>query len=139
MADFSFVSHSRLDLANLIQDFSQAHTGAIVLFSGEVRNSHLGKDVLYLEYEALEPLANKMIQAIIDEAFLKWDLHKVRCVHRIGKVDCGESAVVIITSSAHRNEAYQANRYLIDNIKSRVPIWKKEFFTDGTHTWGKSN
>ena len=111
--------------------------GAVVLFSGESRNHNEGKAVKYLEYEAHETLANKIIDEIIDTAKNKWELHDVFCVHRTGKVDICQSAVVIITLSSHRDEAYTASRYIIDRLKHEAPIWKKEFFEDGTIEWSK--
>jgi molybdopterin synthase catalytic subunit len=119
--------------------FSAVHdpkAGAVVLFSGEVRNHSHGKDVSYLEYEAYEPLAIKVIRKILDEAKNNWELHKLVCIHRIGKVTVGECAVLVITCSSHRENAYAANRYIIDRVKHEAPIWKKEFFEDGTHEWG---
>jgi molybdopterin synthase catalytic subunit len=98
--------------------------GALVLFSGDVRDNNIGKDVAYLEYEAHTSLATKMIKEILEEAIKKWNLNLAIAQHRIGKVGVGESAVVVITSSPHRKEAYQANRHVIDRIKHEVPIWK---------------
>jgi molybdopterin synthase catalytic subunit len=118
---------------------SKAHhpqAGAIVLFSGDVRNHSNDRSVDYLEYEAQVPMASRMIAEIIDEARSKWQLSIAVAQHRIGKVPVCESAVVVITASAHRHEAFTANRYIIDRIKHEVPIWKCEFFTDGTKQWG---
>lgn len=124
---------------DVLQLFSLAHdpkAGAIVLFSGEVRDNSAGKEVSYLEYEAFEAMAVKMIQEIVAEATNKWNLTKAIAQHRVGKVATGESAVVVITCSPHRKEAYAANRYIIDRIKHEAPIWKCEYFTDGTKEWG---
>lgn len=124
---------------NLVALLSQAHhpkAGAVVLFSGEVRDNSLGKKVNYLEYEAYTVMATQMINHIVAEAINRWKLTKAIAQHRIGMVDAGESAVVVITTSPHRAEAYAANRYIIDRIKHEVPIWKCEYFTDGTKEWG---
>lgn len=118
--------------------FSESHNpkaGAIVLFSGEVRNHHQGKDVAFLEYEAYESMANKMIQSILKEAQDKWELHLAYCVHRLGKLEISESAVVVLTAASHRKEAFEANQWIINRVKHEVPIWKKETFTDGTSEW----
>lgn len=134
--NFSYLSEAPLDIAGL---FSQAHDpgcGAVVLFSGEVRDSSNSKAVSYLEYEAQPVLATKMMRQIIDDARQKWPLHIAVAQHRIGKVLTGESAVVVITATPHRKEAYEANRYIIDRIKHEVPIWKCEYFADGSHEWG---
>jgi len=119
--------------------FAQAHhptAGAVVLFSGETRNNSHGKEVSYLDYEAQESIAEKMIADILQQATERWQLKIAMAVHRTGKVAVSESAVVVITASAHRSEAYAANRYIIDRIKHEVPIWKCEYFTDGSKEWG---
>ncbi|HPH89944.1 MAG TPA: molybdenum cofactor biosynthesis protein MoaE [Ferruginibacter sp.] len=119
--------------------FSGAHhpkAGAVVLFSGETRDSSHGKEVIYLDYEAQENIAEKMIADILQQAKERWQLTIALAVHRTGKVAVSESAVVVITASAHRSEAYAANRYIIDRIKHEVPIWKCEYFSDGSKEWG---
>lgn len=109
--------------------------GASVLFLGTVRNHSKGRGVLYLEYEAYEEMAEGMIQRLMDAAFRQWPLEDVKLFHRLGRVGLGEIAVAIDVRSVHRDEAYRASRYLIEEIKHRVPIWKKEFFEDGTSEW----
>jgi molybdopterin synthase catalytic subunit len=111
--------------------------GAIVLFSGEARNHHKGKEVIYLEYEAHESMASKAITDILNVAREKWNLQLARCVHRTGRLYPGESAVIVVTASSHREEAYEANRYIIDRVKSEAPIWKHEFYPDGSSEWGR--
>jgi molybdopterin synthase catalytic subunit len=83
-------------------------------------------------------MAEKMIAEILQAAEEKWPLNKAVCVHRAGKVDICGCAVVVITSSAHRSAAYEANRYIIDRVKYEAPIWKHEFFADGTSEWGQN-
>ena len=90
----------------------------------------------YLEYETQEVMAAKAIKQILDDAAVKFPLKIAVAQHRIGKVGISESAVVVITASPHRSEAYSANRYIIDRIKHEAPIWKCEYFTDGTKEWG---
>ncbi|WP_028981912.1 molybdenum cofactor biosynthesis protein MoaE [Sporocytophaga myxococcoides] len=127
------------DQINLITMLSEAHdpkAGAVVLFSGEVRNHSHKRDVDYLFYECYIPMAEKIIKEIIETSYTKFKLHKALCCHRIGKVGISESAVVVITASSHREEAYAANRYIIDRVKHEAPIWKQEFFSDGTYEWG---
>ena len=109
--------------------------GASVLFFGIVRNHTEGRKVLYLEYEAYEKMADRMIRELIDFAFRHWPVETIHVLHRLGRVDLGEIAVAIDVRSAHRDEAYQASRYLIEEIKHNVPIWKKEYFEDGTSEW----
>lgn len=130
------LSQEPLQLAGLLADSHHPEAGAVVLFSGDVRVSNLGKEVAYLEFEAQEKLAGKMILEILETAKLKWQLRIAVAQHRLGKVGISECAVVVITASPHRKEAYEANRYIMDRLKHEVPIWKCEYFTDGTHKWG---
>jgi molybdopterin synthase catalytic subunit len=130
------LSAEPLDLAVLLARAHHPGAGAVVLFSGEVRDHNHGKSVTHLEYEAYEPLAEKMIAEILAGARKKWSLHIAVACHRIGRVGVGETAVVVITASAHREEAYAANKYIIDRIKREAPIWKCEYYIDGTKEWG---
>jgi molybdopterin synthase catalytic subunit len=127
-----------IDIAKLLQQAHRAEAGAVVLFSGEVRNNHNGKAVQYLEYEAYIPMAEKIIDGIVQQAIERWKLCFASAVHRIGRVEISESAVVVITVHGHRKEAYEANQYIIDKIKSDAPIWKCEHYTDGSLEWGKN-
>lgn len=130
------ITEDPLDIPDLLAEAHNPKAGGIVLFSGEVRELSNDRMVNYLEYEAHAPLASAMIAEILETARQKWDLKIALAKHRIGKVEICESAVVVITASAHRQEAYAANRYIIDRIKHEVPIWKCEYFTDGTKEWG---
>lgn len=130
------ISASPIDIAALLTLAHHPKAGAVVLFSGETRNESHGKEVSFLEYEAQESMADKMIEEILITAKERWKLHIAIAVHRIGKVLVSEPAVIVITASAHRSEAYTANRYIIDRIKHEVPVWKCECFTDGTKKWG---
>ena len=131
-----FITESDIDIPGSLARSHNPGSGAIVLFSGEVRSRNQGKDVLYLEYEAYVPMANKMIAEILQEARDRWNLNAAFCVHRVGRVEISGCAVVVITASAHRTAAYQANQHIIDRVKNQVPIWKHEFYRDGTHQWG---
>ncbi|MBC7828137.1 MAG: molybdenum cofactor biosynthesis protein MoaE [Chitinophagaceae bacterium] len=130
------ISAAPLDPVALISLAHHPKAGAIVLFSGEVRDSNLGKQVTHLEYEAHVSMASKMIAAILKEATSRWYLNIAIAQHRTGKLEVGESAVIVVTGSAHRKEAYAANRFIIDKIKHEVPIWKCEYLADGTKEWG---
>ena len=110
-------------------------SGAEVIFVGKVRNHSNGKKVLFLEYEAYEAMAENQIAGLIAEARMRWQIDNIKVLHRLGKVGLGETAVLIEVESAHRDEAYQASRFLIEEIKHKVPIWKKEYFEDGTTEW----
>jgi molybdopterin synthase catalytic subunit len=109
--------------------------GGYCAFEGWVRNHHLGRDVLSLEYEAYRSLAEKEGGRILAEAREKFGILHAVCQHRIGRLEIGELAVMVCVSSAHRDAAFEACRHIIDEVKSRVPIWKKEHFADGESGW----
>jgi molybdopterin synthase catalytic subunit len=132
------ISGEPLDFIGLLSRAHHPGAGAVVLFSGEVRDSNLGRPVDCLEYEAYAPLASSMIAEILATAKQRWSLHSAIAQHRVGKVAIGDTAVVVITASAHRGEAYAANRYIIDRIKHEAPIWKCEHYKDGTREWGNN-
>ncbi len=110
--------------------------GGIVTFSGAVRDHARGRTVTALDYEAYEPVAVKMLARIGDEVRQRWSIDRIAIVHRTGLLTVGEVSVVISVSSAHRAEAFAACAYAIDRIKEIVPIWKKEFYQDGSHWVG---
>ncbi|MEO5911647.1 MAG: molybdenum cofactor biosynthesis protein MoaE [Pelobium sp.] len=131
-----YILTEKIDIAKLIADFEDDSAGAVVIFNGTVRKRSLGKEVSHLFYEAAEEMANKMMEEIIQEAKEKWDLSSVIAFHSIGEVAIGESAVFVLTSSPHRKEAYESNRYIIEKIKHELPLWKCEHFVDGEKKWG---
>ena len=120
------------ELANWLAD---VRAGAIVTFEGRVRNHHQGKEVKVLEYEAYEPLAVKEGRRILEEAHESFDILIARCVHRVGRLEVGEPAIWIGVSAGHRQPAFQACQFVIDELKRRVPIWKKEHYADGSSIW----
>lgn len=136
--EISGISADPLDLNLLLKAAQDPKAGAVVIFSGEVRNHNVGRAVLHLDYEVYEELATKMIREVTATAIEKFNLHKAVCVHRSGKVGISESAVVVITASSHRKEAYKANEYIIEVVKHEAPIWKREYFTDGTSSWSRN-
>ena len=109
--------------------------GAYCGFEGWIRNENEGKEVLRLEYEAYEPLAISEGEKIIAEARSRYPLLHAHCVHRTGTLEIGECAVWVGVSAPHREEAFQACRYIIDQLKVRLPIWKKEHYADGHSGW----
>lgn len=132
------LTNTSIDIAALFNSAHSPITGGIVMFSGEVRGLNVGKEVAYLDYEAYEPMAESAISKILKDAKSKWELNEAICVHRLGHLEISDCAVVVITASAHRNDAYKANRYIIDQVKAEVPIWKKEVYTDGTFFYGSN-
>jgi molybdopterin synthase catalytic subunit len=119
-------------VGEIIKKVSRRDAGAITTFIGTVREFTKGKKTLSLEYQAYVPMAVKMLSQIGDEIQEKWPDALTAITHRIGKLDITEVAVVIAVSSPHRKAAYEANEYAIERIKQIVPIWKKEFWEDGT-------
>jgi len=109
--------------------------GGFCAFEGWVRNHHLGKSVVRLEYEAYGSLASKQGEAVLAEALERFDIEEARAVHRTGSLEPGELAIWIGVSAAHRDAAFAACRFIIDTVKETVPIWKHEFYTDGTDVW----
>lgn len=109
--------------------------GAYASFEGWVRNENEGHQVLRLEYESYAPLAVKEGNRVLDEAARKFPILEARCVHRVGMLEIGECAVWVGVIAAHRGEAFSACRYIIDQVKVRLPIWKKEHYADGNSGW----
>lgn len=133
------LTYQAIDLTTAMAELRSPLTGGMVIFSGEVRINNKGKEVDFLEYEAYEPMAQKKITEIVAEAKAKWNLNNAYCLHRLGRLEISDCAIIVITCSVHRAEAYVANRYIIDRVKEEVPIWKNEHFTDGTNEWGNNN
>ena len=111
--------------------------GARSVFEGIVRNTNDGRKVKKLEYECYESLAIKEGDQILDEAIEKFDLIDAYCIHRVGRLEIGETAVIVIATSGHRDQSFKGCRYIIDEVKCRVPIWKKEHYKDGATEWLK--
>jgi molybdopterin synthase catalytic subunit len=124
-----------LDLPSLKQALGDPGAGACVVFEGWVRNLNEGRPVCSLEYESYAALAEKEGLRILGEAAEKFAITAACCVHRTGHLQIGELAVWTGVSSAHRDAAFEACRYIIDETKARVPIWKKEHYTSGATAW----
>jgi molybdopterin synthase catalytic subunit/molybdopterin converting factor small subunit len=115
----------------LVSAAKQGEDGAVVVFDGIVRNHSRGRQTLYLDYEAYEEMAMKQMNELAREAITRFAVRHVSIIHRLGRLQVGETSVLIIVASAHRAQAYEASRWLIDTLKKTVPIWKKETFVDG--------
>ena len=134
MSDFQITSEP-IDLQAFRQQLLDTSCGAYVQFDGWVRDHNEGQAVLRLEYEVYEPLAVKEGRRIIEEAREKFGVENAFAVHRSGLMGLSEAAVVVGVSSPHRSEAFDACRYIIDQAKVRLPIWKKEHYTSGKSKW----
>lgn len=118
-------TQAELDRTKLSQD------GAAVVFEGVVRNNTRGRRTLYLDYESYEAMALKQMEALCGDAKARFAVRAVTLVHRLGRLEIGETSVLIVVASAHRGPAFEACRWIIDTLKKTVPIWKKEYFEDG--------
>jgi len=116
---------------DIVPPLEKPEDGALVLFDGVVRNHSRGRRTVFLEYEAYEEMALRGLQSLAEEAKKKFAIRNVLLVHRLGRLEIGESSVLIAVYSAHRAAAFDACRWLIDTLKKTVPIWKKEHFADG--------
>jgi molybdopterin synthase catalytic subunit len=120
-----------LNRDSLVAAVSHPSAGGIVVFEGVVRDNARGKQVRYLEYDVYEEMAREQIGKIIDEARQRRGVERIAVAHRFGRLEIGETSVIIVVASPHRAEAFDACRYIIDTLKATVPIWKKEVATNG--------
>lgn len=125
------VTSHPIDVASALKDIQSEQAGAIDLFIGVVRDNTQERPVDRLEYEAYDRMAISEMQKIADDAHNRWPILRYSIIHRKGILRIGEIAVLIGVATAHRADAFEACRYIIDTIKQTVPIWKKEVFTDG--------
>ena len=114
-----------------MNDIKQPEDGAAVIFEGIVRNHTRGRRTLYLDYEAYEAMALKQMESLVEEAKSRFAVRDTTIIHRLGRLNIGETSVLIVVAAAHRGAAFEACRWLIDTLKKTVPIWKKEYFEDG--------
>jgi molybdopterin synthase catalytic subunit len=129
------ITAERIDPDKLRDELVDDAAGAYVGFEGWIRNHNDGQRVRRLEYEVYEPIALTEGAKVIEEAAAKFPILKVECVHRSGMLEIGECAVWVGVTAAHRDEAFAACRYIIDQVKIRLPIWKKEHYVDGHSGW----
>ena len=120
-----------IEADKLIVAAKHGSDGAVVVFDGIVRNNTRGRQTLHLDYEAYEEMALKQMEALVSEALQRFQIRDAAIVHRLGRIEIGETSVLIVVASAHRAAAFEACRWLIDTLKRSVPIWKKEYFEDG--------
>jgi MoaE-MoaD fusion protein len=125
------LTHERIDAEKLVAAAKHGEDGAVVVFDGIVRNNTRGRKTLYLNYESYEEMALKLMAELAAQARERFGVRQVTLVHRLGRLEIGETSVLIVVASAHRGAAFDACRWVIDTLKKTVPIWKKEFFVDG--------
>jgi len=129
--DFFRITRAPIFAAELARELSAPEDGAIVVFEGIVRNHSRGRATLYLEYEAYEPMAIGKMEELGREAKQKFAIDGIGMIHRLGRLEIGETSVAIIVTAEHRRAAFEACQFAIDRLKQVVPIWKKEYFADG--------
>lgn len=130
-SDWVRLQRETIDAEALVAQVKEGEAGAVVVFDGIVRNHTRGRRTLFLDYEAYEPMALNQMHGLVKEAKRRFEIRKVALVHRLGRLQIGETSVLIAVASAHRAQAFEACRWIIDTLKQTVPIWKKEWFEDG--------
>jgi MoaE-MoaD fusion protein len=125
------IVRERIDTEAVVGRLKQSADGAAVIFDGVVRDNTRGRRTLYLDYEAYEAMALKQMESLAVEARASFAIRAVSIVHRLGRLEIGETSVLIVVAAAHRGAAFEACRWIIDTLKKTVPIWKKEYFEDG--------
>ncbi len=131
MRDITF-QKEKIDIEKAIARCGSEADGAVVSFVGRVRNVSDGKAVTRLEYDLYDDMAVSEMEKIVSEAGDRWEISDCIVIHRYGRIEAGEASILIVVSSPHRDAAFQAVRHIIDTIKKKVPIWKKEFYSDGS-------
>src|ERR1041385_89710 len=129
------LSEAPIRLDPLIDQVRAPDRGGIAIFLGLVRDHHQGRSVLGLDYSAYGPMAESVTREIMAEAAGRGSRVAVAVQHRVGSLTIGDTAVAVVAAAAHRGEAFDACRYVIEELKKRVPVWKKEMFADGTVEW----
>jgi molybdopterin synthase catalytic subunit len=129
-----YLTHTPIDVGTLAHAVHAPARGGLVIFAGQVRDHHEGREVLRLEYSAYPAMAEAECEAVLAEARTRWPV-AAELRHRIGVLEVGELAVAVAVAAAHRGEAFEACRWIIDEVKRRVPIWKRESYADGSEAW----
>lgn len=129
--DFFKITSQKIKIEEVIRKVFDAEAGALVVFIGTVRKTSRGREIKYLEYEAYKEMALKEFRKIAKVIKESWNIRRLAIVHRLGKLNLGEASVLIAVSAPHRKEAYQASRYIIEQLKQSIPIWKKEVWEGG--------
>jgi molybdopterin synthase catalytic subunit len=128
---YARIVRSPIDTQEALANLKHADDGAAVVFEGVVRNQTRGRRTLYLDYEAYEEMALQQLEGLASQALRNFQIRDLAIIHRLGRLEIGETSVLIVVVSAHRGPAFDACRWIIDTLKRTVPIWKKEYFEDG--------
>ena len=131
------ITYDALDPEAITDRVRSDSAGAVITFLGTTRDSTADRDVLYLEYEAYEPMAEKKLAEVAQEMLDRWPLTAVAISHRLGRLEISDISLVVAVASQHRGYAFEATQYSVDRLKQMVPIWKKEYFKGG-EVWVES-
>ncbi len=133
------ITHQPIDVIKVLEAVSGPESGAVLLFLGVVRDQAGGRPVSGMRYEAYEPMARSQLSRIVEQAEVRFDVSAVAAAHRLGELELEEASLAIAVSSPHRPAAYEASRWVLEEIKLRLPVWKHEHYTDGSSTWVPGN
>ena len=136
---YSAIVEQTIDVPAILERVSRSANGATVLFLGMVREMNEGRDVTGIEYTAYRSMAERELATIVEEAAALADSGDIAVEHRLGQLEVGECSVAIAVGHPHRGRAFEAARYVIEELKQRVPIWKREHYVDGTREWVAAN
>ncbi len=133
--DMIEITHSAIDTNKVLESVNSTSAGAAVLFVGTTRQMTRGRETLKLDYECYEEMALKKMEQLRDRALEKWPIEKCSIVHRVGTVELGEASIAVAVSTPHRVASFEAAQWLVDILKKEVPIWKREYWADGSEEW----
>lgn len=136
---YSAIVDTPIDVPRIVERVSSSANGATVLFLGTVREVNDGRDVTGIEYTAYRSMAERELAAIVEEAAALADSNDVAVEHRLGELAVGDCSVAVAVAHPHRGRAFEAARYVIEELKERVPIWKREYYVDGTREWVRAS
>ncbi|HLU26520.1 MAG TPA: molybdenum cofactor biosynthesis protein MoaE [Longimicrobiales bacterium] len=131
----AWITREPLDASTVLSRVGAPEDGAVLVFLGTVRNENEGRPVSGMRYEAYEAMAGRVLAAIAAEAAARIGSDRIAVAHRVGELAVGEVSVAIAVSSPHRAEAFDGCRYIIEEVKRRLPVWKEEHYTDGSSAW----
>ena len=129
------ITSTQIDTSAVLASVHSTQAGAAVLFVGSTRQFTDGRETLKLDYECYEALAIKKMTEILEQAKTKWKIEACSIVHRVGTVELGEASIAVAVSSPHRADSFEAGRWLVDTLKTEVPIWKRDYWADGSSEW----
>ncbi|MFK7769954.1 MAG: molybdenum cofactor biosynthesis protein MoaE [Mariniblastus sp.] len=129
------ITKTQIASDQVLKSVNSNNAGASVLFVGTTRQMTKGRETLKLDYECYEEMAIKKMEQLRDRAMVKWPIEKCSIVHRVGTVELGEASIAVAVSTPHRVASFEAANWLVDTLKKEVPIWKREFWADGSEEW----